>query len=528
MIDKQGAEASNGQERVIAKSYGYDAAGRTTSVVTSAGTTSLTYDYEGRITGITYPSSATNSFTYNGLDTRVGKVDSSGTATYKRDGAGVTAPVLSDGSAAFTPGLSQRASSTSTFFHGGIKNTDTQTSSSKSVTATRVYDAFGNIASSTGTWSSPFGYAGPFGYQEDNDNGLKLLGHRYNGRFLTRDDARAGRNWYAYCANNPLRRIDATGRNFHDSWLAVSTWVDDHLLGGAVADAGDAYGQWESGTGSGWTAAGKGLKAIGLLAVLAVAVVDGVAEAEAGEAGLAEIGEAGEATEAGEAEEAIGEGGCFIAGTQVEMADGTRKRIEQIKPGDRVKSRDQAASDFAPTLTGMVKRTQVHRHDGTLLLKFADGSTVHTTKEHPFYVHGRGFTPAGDLHVGDEVSEDGTQTDRIAAIVNLSATETVYNFEVAGSHTYFVKAGDAWLWVHNTCKRPSTRKIRHDWEKANNEEWPTDPETGKPKIAHHEQPVSEEGSHDPGNIRPVTPGEHASIHALDWAKWGKLGGSKRI
>jgi YD repeat-containing protein len=94
VIDKQGAEASNGQERVIAKSYGYDAAGRTTSVVTSAGTTSLTYDYEGRITGITYPSSATNSFTYNGLDTRVGKVDSSGTATYKRDGAGVTAHVL--------------------------------------------------------------------------------------------------------------------------------------------------------------------------------------------------------------------------------------------------------------------------------------------------------------------------------------------------------------------------------------------------------------------------------------------------
>ena len=90
---------------VTVKSYGYDSAGRTTSVVTSAGTTSLTYDYEGRITGITYPSSATNSFTYNGMDTRVGKVDSGGTKTYKRDGAGVTAPVLSDGSAAYTPGF---------------------------------------------------------------------------------------------------------------------------------------------------------------------------------------------------------------------------------------------------------------------------------------------------------------------------------------------------------------------------------------------------------------------------------------
>ncbi len=58
---KRGAVAGNGQEPVSTKRCG--------------GTTSLTYDYEGRVTGITYPSAATNSFTYNGLDTRVGKVD---------------------------------------------------------------------------------------------------------------------------------------------------------------------------------------------------------------------------------------------------------------------------------------------------------------------------------------------------------------------------------------------------------------------------------------------------------------------
>ncbi len=65
---------------------------------------SYEYEYESRITGITYPSAATNSFTYNGLDTRVGKVDSAAMATYRRDGVGVTAPVLNDGSAAYTPG----------------------------------------------------------------------------------------------------------------------------------------------------------------------------------------------------------------------------------------------------------------------------------------------------------------------------------------------------------------------------------------------------------------------------------------
>jgi YD repeat-containing protein len=117
----------------------YDS-GRTTSVVSGGNTTSLTYDYEGRITQITYPNSSTNTFTYNGLDTRVSKVDSGGTKTYLRDGAGVTAPVLNDGAANYTPGTSERRSSTTTYYHGGIKNAETQ-SNTQTVTASVTFDA---------------------------------------------------------------------------------------------------------------------------------------------------------------------------------------------------------------------------------------------------------------------------------------------------------------------------------------------------------------------------------------------------
>jgi RHS repeat-associated protein len=63
-----------------------------------------------------------------------------------------------------------------------------------------------------------FGYAGSWGYQEDKDSGLKLLGHRYydpsTGRFLTRDPVKEGRNWYDYCDNEPLRRTDASGNDW--------------------------------------------------------------------------------------------------------------------------------------------------------------------------------------------------------------------------------------------------------------------------------------------------------------------------
>ena len=35
--------------------------------------------------------------------------------------------------------------------------------------------------------------------------------------------------------------------------------------------------------------------------------------------------------------------------------------------------------------------------------------------------------------------------------MRLPSTKEVFNFEVGGGHTYFVKAGGAWLWVHNLC-----------------------------------------------------------------------------
>ena len=104
--------------------------------------------------------------------------------------------------------------------HDGLGSAVKQTGSGASVTATRIYDAFGMPLASTGAPQGPFGFAATSGYQEDGDAGLKLLGHRYYdpsaGRFLTRDPAQAGRNWYAYCDENPLQTTDPTG---HFAWV---------------------------------------------------------------------------------------------------------------------------------------------------------------------------------------------------------------------------------------------------------------------------------------------------------------------
>ncbi len=70
------------------------------------------------------------------------------------------------------------------------------------------------LTSTTGS-KNPLGFAGGFGYREDDDTGLKLLGYRlYDpsiGRFLELDFGHDGSNWYDYCDNHPLKAIDADG-----------------------------------------------------------------------------------------------------------------------------------------------------------------------------------------------------------------------------------------------------------------------------------------------------------------------------
>jgi len=198
------------------KSFSYDLNGNCTAVTTGGATTALSYDYENRVTGITYPSTATNSFQYNGLGLRTRKVDSTGTVNYVCDGADAASPVLADTNATYTPGLSERRGTTSKFLHSdALGTTRGITNSSQTATDGLLFDAFGMTVSRAGTTPTAFGFVGAAQYQTDADSGLLLLGHRYYdasiGRFISSDPAHDGDNWYAYCGNNPLGRVDPRG-----------------------------------------------------------------------------------------------------------------------------------------------------------------------------------------------------------------------------------------------------------------------------------------------------------------------------
>lgn len=138
---------------------------------------------------------------------------------------------------------------------------------------------------------------------------------------------------------------------------------------------------------------------------------------------------------------------CFAAGTPVLTPEG-EKPIEEIRPGDHVLSRDERNVD------GAVERKPVEEcfeREGVILNLHVAGHVIRTTAEHPFYVQDRGWTAAGELHVGDLLATHNGRWLEVENVVDTGQVETVYNLRVADYHTYFV-GGDGWgLWAHNLC-----------------------------------------------------------------------------
>ena len=71
--------------------------------------------------------------------------------------------------------------------------------------------------------------------------------------------------------------------------------------------------------------------------------------------------------------------------------------------GDRVLSRDAERSGPTVTEAKQVTQTSVRNNIPTLSLTFNSGETIETTSEHPFYVEGAGFVPAGRLSIGNAI-----------------------------------------------------------------------------------------------------------------------------
>ena len=78
---------------------------------------------------------------------------------------------------------------------------------------------------------------------------------------------------------------------------------------------------------------------------------------------------------------------CFAAGTQVTMADGSSKSIEDIQVSDRVMSYNLETGVTEPDEVLELHSTT---NNNMMRMEFADGTVIHSTFDHPYYVKNKG------------------------------------------------------------------------------------------------------------------------------------------
>ncbi|GAA2114395.1 RHS repeat-associated core domain-containing protein [Streptomyces synnematoformans] len=142
----------------------------------------------------------------------------------------------------------------------------------------------------------------------------------------------------------------------------------------------------------------------------------------------------------------------FTAGTEVLMADGTTKAIEDIQPGDEVLATNPETGDTQPKTVTATIITKDDKQYVDLVTATDDGShTLTTTDHHPFWSESNGtWTDAGDLTPGTTLRTDDGTTTHVQGVRKYASHHTTYNLTVANTHTYYVLAGNTPVLVHNS------------------------------------------------------------------------------
>ncbi|MFI7545222.1 polymorphic toxin-type HINT domain-containing protein [Actinoplanes sp. NPDC049599] len=141
----------------------------------------------------------------------------------------------------------------------------------------------------------------------------------------------------------------------------------------------------------------------------------------------------------------------FAPETLVLMADGSTKKIADIKVGDEVLATDP---EIGRTESRVVTATFVNDDreltDLTVRTAAGDQALIRTTDEHPFWDESAyAWVDASALTTGNELrSEDGSPKS-VLAVRSYTGTRWMYNFTVADLHTYYVMAGNTPVLVHN-------------------------------------------------------------------------------
>ncbi|WP_433272636.1 RHS repeat-associated core domain-containing protein [Actinosynnema sp. CS-041913] len=141
----------------------------------------------------------------------------------------------------------------------------------------------------------------------------------------------------------------------------------------------------------------------------------------------------------------------FTGDTHVLMADGTTKRIDEIKVGDKIANNEPEREQVEENKVIAVHITDADKEYVDLTIVASEGpKTISTTAHHLFYNATTGkWTNADGLEPGDQLQTPGNGRVAVHATRQYSASLRTYNLTVDGIHTYYVLAGRASALVHN-------------------------------------------------------------------------------
>ncbi|HYE53751.1 MAG TPA: polymorphic toxin-type HINT domain-containing protein, partial [Chitinophagaceae bacterium] len=139
--------------------------------------------------------------------------------------------------------------------------------------------------------------------------------------------------------------------------------------------------------------------------------------------------------------------------------------IESIQPGDKVWSFDETTGE-----SGLQEVVQLFRNVVKEQVTITAGSAVIvTTPEHPFWSADKGWIHAKNVKAGDKLYTLDKSEVTVTGIRVDKGSFSVYNFEVANTHTYYVS--EEQVLVHNQCYSPQGRP--YDVElKISASDWP--------------------------------------------------------
>jgi RHS repeat-associated protein len=229
--------------------YAYDEDGRRIEATPAGGpTTTYGYDQVGDLTTVKRPAQGSvaaieDAYAYNGQGLRMAQTVSGATSFLAWDVAGSMPLLLSDGTNNYVYGpeglaLEQISGTGAVLYlhHDQQGSTRMLTGATGTVEGTSTYGAYGGLTASTGSATTPLGYAGQYA---NADTGLTYLRARSydpgSGQFTTPDPMVASTGEpYAYANDDPINNSDPSGLDTHGYCVGGGATLGPGSLAGSV------------------------------------------------------------------------------------------------------------------------------------------------------------------------------------------------------------------------------------------------------------------------------------------------------